>query len=65
MGLWKMSKILLGRIHPSRIFAARIQVDFRLWEPGHKERYYEQKFHVDYHEDIEFRQTYLHHINPY
>lgn len=27
----------------------------RLWEPGHKERYYEQKFHVDYHEDIEFR----------
>ena len=30
----------------------------RLWEPGHKERYYEQKFHVDYHEDIEFRQKY-------
>jgi 5'-3' exonuclease len=27
----------------------------RLWEPGHKERYYEQKFHVDYHEDVEFR----------
>lgn len=32
--------------------------DCRLWEPGHKERYYEQKFHVDYHEDVEFRQKY-------
>ena len=31
----------------------------RLWEPGHKERYYEQKFHVDYHEDIEFRRKYV------
>ena len=30
--------------------------DGRLWEPGHKERYYEQKFHVDYHKDVEFRQ---------
>jgi 5'-3' exonuclease len=29
--------------------------NIRLWEPGHKERYYEQKFHVDYHEDVEFR----------
>jgi 5'-3' exonuclease len=30
--------------------------NLRLWEPGQKERYYEQKFHVDYHEDAEFRQ---------
>ena len=29
----------------------------RLWEPGHKERYYEQKFGVDYHNDVEFRKT--------
>ena len=31
----------------------------RLWEPGHKERYYEQKFGVDYHNDVEFRKTYF------
>jgi len=35
------------------------EINSRLWEPGHKERYYEQKFHVDYHKDIEFRQKYI------
>ena len=35
-----------------------VQDTVRLWEPGHKERYYEQKFHVDYHKDVEFRRTY-------
>jgi len=27
----------------------------RLWEPGYKERYYEHKFHKDYHKDVAFR----------
>ena len=39
-------------------YAFQTLANFRLWEPGHKERYYEQKFNVDYHEDIEFRQKY-------
>jgi 5'-3' exonuclease len=30
----------------------------RLWEPGHKERYYEHKFHKDYHKDVDFRREY-------
>jgi 5'-3' exoribonuclease 2 len=30
----------------------------RLWEPGHKERYYEHKFQKDYHKDIDFRREY-------
>lgn len=36
-----------------------VQDTVRLWEPGHKERYYEQKFHVDYYKDVEFRRKYL------
>jgi 5'-3' exoribonuclease 2 len=31
----------------------------RLWEPGHKERYYEHKFQKDYHKDVDFRREYV------
>ena len=33
-------------------------IGYRLWEPGYRERYYEQKFGVPY-TDLEFRKKYV------
>ena len=43
---------------PVRYVIVHDFTNLRLWEPGHKERYYEQKFHKDYHKDVAFRRQY-------
>jgi len=43
---------------PVRYVIVHDFTNLRLWEPGHKERYYEQKFHKDYNKDVAFRRKY-------